>query len=59
MDSLGKHIPRDDARWIGQILSRLSSAQIHDAFRAGGYTPDQIEAFTKVIQTRIAELNSL
>jgi hypothetical protein len=59
MDSLGKHIPREDARWIGQILSRLSSNQIHDAFRAGGYTPDQVEAFTKVIQTRIAELNSL
>jgi hypothetical protein len=59
MDSLGKHIPRADARWIGRILSALSTGQIHDAFRAGGYSPDQAEAFTKVVQQRIAELNSL
>lgn len=59
MEDLGKHIPRGDARWIGQILSGLSTEQIHDAFRAGGYTPEQAEAFTKTVQYRIAELNSL
>src|SRR6185369_1360582 len=32
--SLGKHVPRDDAKWIGGLLARLSARQIRDAFRA-------------------------
>jgi len=27
MENLGHNVPRADARWIGQLLSRLSSAQ--------------------------------
>ncbi len=56
---IGKDIPRDDARWIGQLLAQLSSAQIRDAFRAAGYTPDQVEGFAKTVEARIAELNKL
>ena len=26
MESLGRHVPRADARWIGELLSRLSPA---------------------------------
>jgi hypothetical protein len=59
MDSLGKHIPREDARWTGHLLARLSSRQIQDAFRAAGYGPEQVEAFSKVVQGRIGELNQL
>jgi hypothetical protein len=59
MDSLGKHIPREDARWTGHLLARLSSRQIQDAFRAAGYAPEQVEAFSKVVQGRISELNQL
>ena len=56
---IGKHIPRADAKWMGEMLARLSPGQIHDAFRAGGYTPEQIEAFSQVLQERIAELTEL
>jgi hypothetical protein len=59
MDSLGKHIPREDARWTGHLLARLSSRQIQDAFRAAGYGPEQVEVFSKVVQGRIGELNQL
>jgi hypothetical protein len=56
---IGRHIPRADARWIGQLLGRLSAEQIHDAFRAGGYSPEQVEAFSRVLTQRIKELNEL
>ena len=56
---VGRHIPRQDAKWIGSLLAQLTPGQIHDAFRAGGYSPDQIEAYSAVVQKRIAELNEL
>ena len=56
---IGKQIPRDDARWMGQLLARLSQEQIRDAFRAAGYTPEQTEGFRIVVQRRIAELAAL
>ncbi len=56
---IGKHVPRADAKWMGLILARLSPEQIHDAFRAAGYSQDQIEAFSRVIENRIAELTDL
>jgi hypothetical protein len=59
LDSLVHHIPREDARWIGHYLSSLSSAQIRDAFRAAGYTQEQIDGFSKVVEERITALNDL
>jgi hypothetical protein len=56
---IGKHVPRDDARWMGGWLAKLSSSQIRDAFRAAGYSPEQIEGFAKVVEKRIGELNAL
>ena len=56
---VGKHIPRADARWVGSLLAQLSPEQIRDAFRAGGYSPEQVEAYAKVVQHRIEELNRL
>lgn len=56
---IGKGIPRRDAKWIGQLLGRLSINQIRDAFRAGGYSPEEVDAFTKVVEDRISELNLL
>ncbi len=53
------HIPQSDARWIGLLLAKLSPGQISDAFRAAGYTPDEVASYTKVIEGRIAELNDL
>ena len=56
---VGNHVPRADAKWLGSLLAQLSPDQILDAFRAGGYPPDQAAAFTKVVQSRIVELNQL
>lgn len=56
---VGRDIPRADAKWMGSILARLSPNQIRDAFRAGGYSPAQIEGFASVVEERIAELNAL
>ena len=56
---IGKHIPREDAKWIGQLLTQLSPAQVSDAFRAAGYTPSEVDGFTAVVEARIAELNRL
>lgn len=53
------HIPRADARWIGQILAQLSPEQIRDAFRGAGYSPEEIEGYTKIVEGRISELNDL
>jgi hypothetical protein len=56
---LGRHIPRQDARWMGDLLARLSSEQIHDAFRAGGYSAEEVEELSKQLQLRIRELEKL
>jgi hypothetical protein len=53
------HIPRADVRWIGQLLAQLSPGQISDAFRAAGYAPQEVDAYTKVIEQRVTELNDL
>ena len=36
MEKITKHIPRADAKWLGQRLSRLTDSQIRDGFRAAG-----------------------
>ena len=56
---VGRHIPRADAKWIGSLLAQLSPDQIHDAFRAAGYSPQEIELCTQAVISRIQELNSL
>ena len=57
MGWVGKHIPRSDAKWIGSLLAQLSPDQIHDAFRAAGYSRDEIEAYSQAVLSRIRELN--
>ncbi len=59
MESITKHIPRADAKWLAQRLSQLSAEQIRDSFRAAGYTTEQVEGYTSAVQKRIAELNAL
>ncbi|PWT92942.1 MAG: hypothetical protein C5B56_01540 [Proteobacteria bacterium] len=56
---LGRHIPVADARWMGSLLGRLSPEQIRGAFRAGGYTPGEVEEFSKALEQRIAQLKRL
>jgi hypothetical protein len=56
---LGWRIPRTDARWMGDLLGRLSPRQIRDAFRAAGYQAGEVEAFSRVLESRIAELKAM
>ncbi len=56
---LGRKIPRQDVKWIASLLAQLTPQQIHDAFRAAGYQPDQVEEFSQVLQARINELSKL
>jgi hypothetical protein len=48
-----QQITVDDVVWAGRLLTRLSSRQWRDAFRAGGYTPDTAERFLRKIQLNI------
>jgi hypothetical protein len=56
---IGRGIPRADARWVGDLLAKLSPSQIRDAFRAAGYSDAEIERFARVIEHRIQELQRL
>ena len=56
---IGRRVPREDAKWMGQMLGRLSHSQIRDAFRAAQYSPQEVEGFTAVMEQRIAELKKL
>jgi len=54
-----KRVPRTDAKWMGQLLSQLSPDQIRDAFRAAGYSSQEVEGFGKVVEDRIGQLQKL
>jgi len=56
---IGQHIPRADAKWMASLLSQLTPQQIEDAFRAGGYTPEQVQAYAAAVESRIAQLQRL
>jgi hypothetical protein len=59
MESIVKRIPIDDARWVGNRLGQLSVEQISDCFRASGFSPSDVEAYTRVVMQRIALLKTL
>jgi len=59
MEAITKHVPRKDAKWLGQRLGQLSNEQIRDCFRAGGYTQEEVDEYSRIIRERIAELNEL
>jgi hypothetical protein len=45
-----------DARWLSNLLGKLSDEQIKDAFRAANYKPEEVELLTSAFKDRIAEL---
>jgi hypothetical protein len=53
------NIPVERARWLGNMLARLSEKQIKDAFRAANYDSEEAEILTEAVRGRIAELNNL
>ena len=56
---IGRDIPRQNARWIGDLLGQLSQDQIRDAFRSAGYEGQELDGFTTDFEQRIAELKKL
>jgi len=59
MESIVKHVPIADARWIGGRLGQLSPEQIRDCFRAAGFSADEVEMYAQVLFERIAALTKL
>jgi hypothetical protein len=59
MESIVKHVPIADARWIGNRLGQLSVEQIRDCFRVAGFSPDETEMYAQVVLERIAALTHL
>lgn len=53
---LFKNITVEDAKWLGNLLSRLSDRQISDAFRAANYNPGEVSLLTGAVRRRITEL---
>ena len=56
---IGRDIPRADAKWIGGLLAQLKPEQIHDAFRAAGYSDKELEEYSAIVEKRIADLQKL
>ena len=48
-----------DAKWMGNLLGRLSEKQLSDAFRAGGFADSEIAVYVRAISERIRELQNL
>ncbi len=54
-----RDIPRQDAKWMGDVLGGLSPKQIRDAFQAAGYSVVEADLFARVVERRIAALREL
>lgn len=48
-----------NARWMGNLLARLSDNQISDAFRAGGFNVSETATYLRAIRARIVQLQEL
>ena len=58
-DNILSNVTVSDAKWLGQILARLSDQQISDAFKAANYTAEEIDVLTKAFRARVDELANL
>jgi hypothetical protein len=58
-DALIDSVMAADLRWTVELLSRLSEQQWLDAFRAGGYTPDQSARYLRKIQEKVSHARTL
>jgi hypothetical protein len=59
MESVTKHIPIEDARWIGSRLGLLSPEQIRECFRSASFSPDEVEGYARIVMQRIEALKKL
>ena len=49
----------ENAKWIGDLLGRLSDKQLTDAFRAGHYSEEEIQLYVRSLRARIRQLQEL
>ncbi|HEX7315946.1 MAG TPA: hypothetical protein VF297_18665 [Pyrinomonadaceae bacterium] len=54
--ALMQDITVEDARWLADILSRLSDKQLADAFRAANYNDDDVRLLAGAVRARINQL---
>jgi hypothetical protein len=54
-----RNITVAEARWIGDLLSRLSDRQLEDAFRAANYSAGDVRLLAGAVRKRINELVGL
>ena len=54
-----KGITVENARWMGNLLARLSDKQLADAFRAGGFNDSETAVYVRTMRERIRELQQL
>lgn len=54
-----RNITIADAKWIGDLLSRLSDRQLEDAFRAANYSSDEVRMLASAVRKRINALTNL
>jgi hypothetical protein len=55
--SLMKGITVAEARWLSNLLNKLSEQQIRDIFRAANYAPGDVDLFTQAVKKKIDELD--
>lgn len=58
-EALADRVTVAELRWTCDLLSRLSEKQWLDAFRAGGYTPDQQTRYVRKIRENITHARRL
>ena len=49
----------ENARWMGELLGRLSDKQLSDALRSGGFSDTEIATYQRALHDRINQLRSL
>ncbi len=49
----------ENARWMGNLLGRLSDKQLSDAFRSAGFKDDEVAIYVRAMRDRINKLKSL
>ncbi|HET9399965.1 MAG TPA: hypothetical protein VFO34_03355 [Candidatus Acidoferrales bacterium] len=58
IETIARSVPRGDVQWISERLNQLSDQQIHDAFRAAGFSDHAVDEYAKTLEARIAQLNA-
>jgi len=56
---LFENITVEQAKWVGDLLAKLSDEQLADAFRAANYSADEVRLLTAAVRAKINELVSL